>query len=189
MTWPWTTGCCSVTSPSRIYLPAASHGAKVITIQHGLSAGSVWCQTYQDANCTLSSTILRDSSIQWLPSSLFQKEKHTLKTVITLQSFRPKHMEISSELCHLEQLTTGHFINSQWCLQVQTPIGSSIWTQCGLLEASQTNMYVCMYEYKLISLTLISLSSQQQSSLGQASAISLSPDWWKIKSLSLKPPS
>lgn len=50
----------------------------------------------------------------------FSERKHVLKTVITLQSFRPKRMEISSDLCHLEQLTTGHFINSQWRHQLRS---------------------------------------------------------------------
>lgn len=115
---PQTTGCCSVTSPSRIYLPAAPHRAKVITIQHGPSAGSIRCQAYQNTTCTFSSALLRDSSIRRLASSLlsvhqqtqrkniFSSVQHTQsETVITLQSFHPKYIKISSQLCHLRQET------------------------------------------------------------------------------------
>lgn len=172
MTWPGTTGCCSVTSPSRIYLPAASHGAKVIAIQSGLSAGSIWCQTYQNTTCTFSATILRDSSIQRLPSSLLfvnqRTEKKNIfssvqrtssKTVITLQLFHPKHMEISFQLCHLKGISNRPFHQKPMAplAYKYKLLSSTIWTH--IVACTRYHRPICMYVYKLLSLVICSLVS------------------------------
>lgn len=43
------------------------------------------CQTYQNTTCTLSSGFLRDSSIQWLPSSVSPRAKQTYRKAYSSQ--------------------------------------------------------------------------------------------------------
>lgn len=124
-TYPRTTGCCRMTSPSRIYLPAAPRGAKVVPVQRVPPSCTIRGQSHHNPIWAFwRQQLMPNISNHNLYSQLNHLKRH-FNPVITLQlslhanKHKGKHILLRTQKAQdneTQSLPPSHFIQNAYHL-------------------------------------------------------------------------